>query len=68
MIPEVVDEVELTVLDAELDELEVVDVVVGVGFWLVVEGEGEGVLVVCEVVEGVAEGVEVAVCICISKT
>ena len=51
VVPEVVDETELAVLDAELDELELVDVVVGVGFWLVVESDGGGVLVVCGVVE-----------------
>jgi len=62
VVPEIVDEAELTVFDTELDELEdgVVDVEVSVGFWLVVEGDGRGVLVV-RVVEGGGEGVEVAV-------
>lgn len=48
MVPEVVDETELTVFDTVLDELEdgVVDVDVSVGFSLVVEGDGRGVLVV----------------------
>ena len=40
MVPDVVDEAELVILDAELDKLELVDVVVGVGFWLVLEGTG----------------------------
>ena len=61
MVPEVVDEAELAVLDAELDELELVDVVVGEGFWLVVEGDGGEVLVVCGVVQSGVEGIEAAV-------
>ena len=32
MVPKVVDEAELTILDAELDELELVDIVVGESF------------------------------------
>jgi hypothetical protein len=63
VVPEVADVAELTVFDTELDELEdgVVDVDVSVGFWLVVEGDGRGVLVVRGVVEGGIEEVEVAV-------
>jgi hypothetical protein len=55
VVADVLDEAELTVLDIELEELEdgVMNVDVGVGFWLVVEGVGRGVLVVCEVGGGV---------------
>ena len=42
MVPEVVDEAELAILDAELDELELVDIVVGESFQLVVEGDTWG--------------------------
>jgi hypothetical protein len=59
VVPDFVDEAERVVL--ELDELEVVDVVVGMGFWLVVGGSGRGVLVVCGVVEGGVEEVEGAI-------
>ena len=52
-------EAELAVLDAELDELELVDVFGGVGLWMVVEGEGGEVLVVCGVIGGGVEEVEV---------
>ena len=59
LVPEVVDETELVVLDTELDELELVDA--WAFGWLVVEGVEGRVLVICGVVEGRVEGVEVAV-------